>query len=227
MTDEPDQQNDEVLSGLYKNRFPANNIVSDQTIPLSNKLKVSGGLSLRRRGNFTVLAGRLDIDANGQPVIDKDIMVTLCDIFGFPLADTDENAAKGTNNLVTHAVFTVLNVAADNFVWDRTAADWEAQYDGNVTSTKAGATPQTILAAAGATKKYRIFKLNIGSDTAGLVTLKEHTAGTVLAQSYVPANGNAPFDFGNGLLQPDANDALDITSSAGNVAATITTDGGA
>lgn len=70
-----------------------------------------------------------------------------------------------------------------------------------------GASALTVLAAAGAGVKYRIYQLQIGSNTAGAVVMSDS-----LGTYYCPANSTITIDFGHlGILQGTAATAVTAT----------------
>ena len=76
-----------------------------------------------------------------------------------------------------------------------------------------GPSALTILAGGGGTVKYRIYQLQIGSDTAGLVAISDG-----LGSYYVPENGTVVVDFGHiGIKQTTANTQLTATLAASNL----------
>lgn len=96
---------------------------------------------------------------------------------------------------------------------------------GEVLATINGATPQTIVAAAGAGLKRRLFNLTVGASTAGLITVAD---GANIALFYAAANTVTQITFGkDGIKQPTANAAITLTAGGGgNIAGTLVCDAG-
>lgn len=94
-----------------------------------------------------------------------------------------------------------------------------------VTST--GAASTQILASGGAGKQYKLYHLALevsATAAVGEVTVNEVTSGTILAQLSLGAAGSAAVPISylpNGVLQPNANNALQLTTVA-NATASVT-----
>jgi hypothetical protein len=73
-----------------------------------------------------------------------------------------------------------------------------------------GASPQTVLATAGAGKKNRLHELTITSDTTGLITISDG-----VGRFYLLANMPMQISWIQGKLQSTANTAITITNAAG------------
>jgi len=78
-----------------------------------------------------------------------------------------------------------------------------------------GASPQTLLAAAGASTYNRIHSMTISTDTAGLITVSDG-----ICRVYAAINTPVNIIFTNGKKQTTSNTAITVTNAGGgNVAA--------
>lgn len=124
--------------------------------------------------------------------------------------------------------FGALAITNYSLLWNAGGAVFDAQEEAtsvsSVVATSASSTQ--IVAAGGAAKKYKLFAASIAASSIGAATqvnatINEVTSGTVLlglnisGSAATGENSAVSINFGpNGILQPTANNAIQITAPA-------------
>ena len=112
-----------------------------------------------------------------------------------------------------------------NLLYDQSATTpWVPARTGSVAAGVQGATPQTIIAAAGAGKKRRVFDLVLSCTSATTVSVSELNIAWVCNSA---TGATQYFHFGpTGVLQNTANTAIAVSAAGGNVSGNIVCDAG-
>ena len=97
--------------------------------------------------------------------------------------------------------------------------NWDRQRTPTVQTSVSGASPLTILAAGGGSVKNRIFRILIGSNNAGLVTINDISGG-LNTQVAAGASNDIPFPP-NGIVQGTANTAIVATLAGATLTAVV------
>jgi hypothetical protein len=122
-----------------------------------------------------------------------------------------------------------LLVANESYLYDQATGKWDMQEEATSSANaNASGAASTQLVAAVAAKAYRLFSITLqaaSSTGTGTCTVNEATSGAVLAGVSLLAAGqvgSVQVNFGpNGILQPNVNNAIQVTSLA-NMFATAT-----
>ena len=110
-------------------------------------------------------------------------------------------------------------LAAINFPLLFNGVNWERTRVPTVQTSLSGASPLTILAAGGAGVKNRVFRILIGSNNAGLVTINDISGG-LNTQVAAGASNDIPFPQ-NGIVQGTANTAIVATLAGATLTAVV------
>jgi len=120
---------------------------------------------------------------------------------------------NGQDFLQVYSAGAFLNIAAG-----ATSFDVAEEATGISTVVLPATSSTQLLAAGGAGKKYKIFSMTLSAaNVAGAVTINEVTSGVILAGVNAGAaadNESIQVNCGpNGILQPTANNAIQVTTA--------------